>query len=258
MRSRILAVAVLCAGCGIELDDEPVDSLEQQATTPSYWQTFTGITPLTVAWSSGATSNLSAWKTLDCGAKYGVRYFLDGVTVYREQSSNLDEFIARMDVMCRNYTFSDFGTGPSGGVKLASVYGLKYRTPSYSESVRNASIIPSDNSGDYCAQSATSSGPFPMGMKLAIDSGGNYVKNVGLHFGCYDTSRGYLFLHDGDMDLTIPNYSGNTVHLDCSPGYVSTGVAVRYDTGNGKIRDIKVLCMDLYYGTTPVAVRADL
>ena len=80
-------------------------------------------------WDSGLTTSLSPWKTLDCST-FGPQYTLQEVSVNREPKKNLDNFVARLEGTCHEFTPLCGGGGPSQEVE---VYASAYREGSWTQ-----------------------------------------------------------------------------------------------------------------------------
>jgi hypothetical protein len=80
----------------------------------------------------------------------------------------------------------------------------------------------------------------PVGVKLkvydGVFGGPSYVKDIAIGetpatFGASTTWSGWATGYDGEVHTKT-----------CDPGYVMTGLELKYDTDNGKIRHVQMFC----------------
>jgi len=209
------------AGCAVEQADRSEPEPSAQAAANAL-----GTTVREVSWSSGKTSDLSAWLTFDCST-YGSSYFLRTLEVFKEPSTNLDNFIARMEGQCAQVTTS--GTTSTGD---AVIFTENHRGTGERMDTFAKWLGYSSPTGFYNVM--------PEGVDLILNTGNDYVKN--LRWGYYAWSNyagtySYAFSEDG-----YNGFDDKYASLMCEEGWIVTGVKLRHDTKNGKIRNFKVLC----------------
>lgn len=161
--------------------------------------------PRIIVWSSGVTNDLSPWVSFDCTVGTPRNSVLSRLTVNAEPSGNLDHFVARLQATCSD--------GSSR---------LMYSADRYSANITGAT----EDWGQLLA--------------LVLDPSRNYVKNVAMHKYGLSGHRWAL--------LPEPYMPGRLVVLQCPDmlpplyGSAPAGIKLRYDTNNGKIRDVALLC----------------
>lgn len=235
----VITLAVLA--CDYGADD--LDSMQLPLNEPSFWTVGPAIVA-TPTWSSGSTKNLSAWKILDCTTKLGGQATLRDLRLYREPSSNLDNFVARLDGRCAELTYACENCPSVEVGTYATLYSGNYRPGATLLSAQNAH--PSEHNVD--------AGPFPSGLSLRLDLFAGYVKDLKLFatwgnayepYGTYTLvnyyggATGWAWGLDGTMDAPTD--------LRCGYGQVLTGLRLRYDVTNGKIRDVRLQCRSLEF-----------
>jgi|GEM_PF-2570913 len=234
-----LWLAVLAGACdqaGAELDSQ-----QYALNEPSFWTVGPSIVT-TPTWSSGSTKNLSAWKSLDCTQKLSGQATLRDFRLYREPKSNLDNFVARLDGRCAEMTYECENCPAVEVGTYATIYSGNHRPGAWPLSALDAD--PSVNGCD--------AGPYLSGLSLQLDLFRGYVKDVRAY-----ATWGSAYSPYGTY--TLVNYYGGATHwttgldgtmdaptdLRCGTGSVATGIRLRYDVTNGKIRDLQLQCRRL-------------
>lgn len=214
----VLAVSSsVLGGCVVEQAERPEP--EQAAATS---EKALGTVVREKGWSSGKTSDLSAWKVFDCSS-YGPDYFLRALEVFKEPSSNLDNFIARMDGQC--------AVGPVTGATSTGdtvIFTADHRDDSARMDSFHKWLNYSSPTGYWDTPAE--------GIRLVVNKN-EYVKNLRFEYRNWSAYAGtYSYAFDESA------YGGSAETLMCDEGWIVTGVKLRYDTTKGKIRDFKVMC----------------
>ena len=212
------------------------------AVAVNVWDNWVLGKTATDSWSSGETKNLSPWETLDCST-YGPDHLLSGLIGYKDPWANLDRFVARLDAIC-----TSFDQKTTHRVTLSN---SNHRDEAY-----RLDVLEHPN---YICSAFHNDGPFGgRGMVgellIGTDPARDYAQNFNFLARCvmrrqddgalfWDTTVGYETYLFTDIDYI--NF-GNPGRATC-PGkdYVATGIAVRYDTKKGKIRDVRLTCKQL-------------
>jgi hypothetical protein len=237
--ASLLAVSLLSACVS---DDAELGSTEQGLEESSWW-TVGPTVVATKSWSSGKTSSLSGWKSIDCST-WSSQGVLRDLRAYKEPSGNADNFIARLDARCAEHTYSCANCPSPVEIQSSytTLYSGNYRTGSFS--------LSSTSAVSYGWESTVF---FPAGLALRLNSGKDYVKSLSFHAiagraDWIESNNGYWLanLDYSGTSSIIPEYSdsGSFADLDCGNGRVATGLKLRYDVTNGKIRDLQVQCRD--------------
>jgi hypothetical protein len=236
------SAAVGAAGCG----DAPATAASSgtETTSAALWDVDEN-TLVSKEWDSGETSHLSEWKNVSCVSSYGDDYLIGGLTVFHEPSGNWDDFVARLEATCRQFSnvlYDDpvFGTQfgyiylPTGTEHTDTVFSSDHRTPGVT--------IALPQQDDYAS-----------GMNFYVNNADGYVKDIQLLYveklGLL-TSLGGLPTYDYDSmyhtDFALGN-GGTWIHRECPDQQVISSVSVRYSTNTGKLRNIKFGCRPLTY-----------
>ena len=235
-----LAAMVLSVSCG-EVNTTPVaGSIAAPATGDESWWTV-GDSSTYVEWNSGLTSNLSPWVTVNCTTTHGFNYMVGELDIYREPWSNLDNFVARMDVTCRQYVYSCANCRHTTDAAKVTLFNGGSRSPAYNIEAPLTSGL------NYV-------GNFLSGLLVTTDPFNDYVKNLGMYqLAIYDNPYTGVpeYSSWNTMYFTIDGLAyGNPlldklVPLQCPSSMVMSGVALKYDTKKGKIRRLRVICREL-------------
>ncbi|HRC57900.1 MAG TPA: hypothetical protein PKU97_18360 [Kofleriaceae bacterium] len=232
-RMHVIAIAAVGAMSAAACTDQTLP-LQQQDS--QLWTL--GATSLEFGWNSGKTANLSNWRELTCYSTYGERYLLTSLQVWREPSGNLDNFIARLKARCTEYV-------PYDGDALEQDDSTEVTNLLYEGEYR------SDNGTTRVSVDRQFAG----GLLLNLNPvGHDYVRDVMLSR-LHKSSVGN-FLEEapwgdqihmalGNAGAIIPGSAQNYAYLGCPEQFVVTGLALRYDQSNGKIRNIKIYCRSL-------------
>jgi len=193
---------------------------------------------VTDSWSSGDTKNLSSWETLDCST-YGPDHLLSSLTGYKDPWANLDRFVARLDATCTSFD-------------LRTTHRVTLSVSDHRDERYKLDVLQHPN---YVCPAFYNDGPFGgRGMVgellIGTDPARNYVQNLNILAHCVKRRP-----EDGVLFWTTIGYETYLIddpqYIDFSnPGrakcpaqdYVATGIAVRYDTKKGKIRDVRLMC----------------
>jgi hypothetical protein len=186
----------------------------------------------TVEWDSGHSNNLSSWKKATCTNSYGPNYLLTRVRAWREPSANLDNFIAKLTARCTDFQVQ-------GGIHLEQTDDYDW-VAVYAGSYRHTS--------GYTSQLVHLE--YPIGLRISINPGWDYVKDAQLLFGSAagNVPNFHLASYAFPRHTTwvLDNGAHNTTReLLCEDQYVLTGLALKYSTQNGKIRRIKIYCRQM-------------
>lgn len=214
--------------------------LAATATSGSWWTVGDRI--VTRTWDSGKNDHLSAWMKLDCSTKLGRQFLLEKVIAFREPAANADNFVAKLRGVCTEFEYtarngrkSDSKTVPQ------TIYEEKHRTPGFTATARSDFGFAHDIDG------------LPRGVTIRLDLGQNYIKNIGVlglsakyQFGAV-SYRPHPFT-DLAFDASGIGFVFNkATSLECPTGWVMSGLELRYDDRNGKIRKVRVSCRELKY-----------
>jgi hypothetical protein len=223
----VLLLGAALGGCGAQ---DGVNGDELGEVTSTIWTegAASGDPP---EWNSGNTSNLSAWQSVMCTQTYGQDWLLTGMRGY-DDNTFPDDFVARLDVTC-----SHFWNDPH------ALYSY------YPDGQEHADVLL--YSGDYKA-GATAASVFqfgtmlPAGVELYVNPNSYvnsvrllYVRTMGDFLGDYGSPGRTGWTSTGGIPGT------QLVTLLCPDQDVMTGIAVRYSTTSGKIRDLKIYCRSL-------------
>jgi len=196
---------------------------------------------VTDSWSSGETKDLSPWETLDCWA-YGPDYLLSALTGYKEPWINLDRFVARLDATCTSFD-------------LKTTHRMTLSVSDHRDEAYRLDVLQRPN---YICPAFYNDGPFGgrgMAAELLIgtDPARDYAQNFDILAHCvkYRPDDGALFWQTIGWEtymITDPQYIdfSNPARAKCpAEDYVATGIALRFDTTKGKIRDVQLMCRRL-------------
>jgi hypothetical protein len=218
----MLAAGLFAVGCVGEAPDAegPVGE-----TSEAMWS-VSGSATTPTPWDSGKTSNLSAWQSVTCNSTYGSSYLLNGLTAFKEPTSNLDNFIARLDAKCTEYA-TNVPTDtylPTGTSHTDNVFEGLFRS--------GASSIEATGT------------EYPVGVTIFINAVDGYVKNLQIETA---SKSGHQITANNGTTGWVLDYIhwDDSVGLICPDQNVMTGIGVRYDTTKGKIRQMKVFCRPL-------------
>ncbi|MCH9685743.1 MAG: hypothetical protein K0V04_30200 [Deltaproteobacteria bacterium] len=194
------------------------------------WET--GETNDYIEWDSGKTNSLSSWKKAYCYTNHGPNFLLTDLRAYREPSSNWDNFTARLRATCTEYD-NDSNTDfvQTSDTATIEVYSGNHRTPGETTAI-------------------TVSDEYPAGVLMENAVGDGYVKTLRI-LKVSEQSSGFLGSY-GNPFLTaavpgMPNLPpvGPLRTLACADQQVLTGLRLKYDTRNGKIRRVGIYCRTL-------------
>lgn len=190
-----------------------------------------GSSKVGVEWNSGKTTSLSSWQTLRCVTDHGPGFLLTGLRAFREPASNWDNFTARLRGSCSRYVNDNGDFIQTGERVTEDIFAGNHRSPGETTSITNAD--------DYAS-----------GMLIETAPGDGYVKTLRL-FTVSEQADGTLGDYD-DPDSTpgVPEINvfpiiGPLHWLECPDQHVVSGLKLKYDTRNGKIRRLRLLCRSL-------------
>ncbi|HYQ01860.1 MAG TPA: hypothetical protein VER96_24470 [Polyangiaceae bacterium] len=213
-------------GCG----DASLSPAEGQvgSTADGLWKASAGEIGTEVLYDTGNTIQLSSWESVNCiGNVGGDNELITAISAYKEPSSNLDNFVDKLNIRCVKYETSDFDQYEPGfdpPITTNVFTGPNPRLPG------TTVITPQQ-------QNTVSTG-----VRLVVNAN-DYVKDVKLRYTVW-----YGTNFTGGSTVTTggaTGYSGTEVTKDCPSGSVLTGIAVRYSLNSGKIRQFKLLCHEL-------------
>jgi len=196
---------------------------------------------VTSTWSSGETKNLSSWETLDCSA-YGPDHLLSSLTGYKDPWANLDRFVARLDATCTSFD-------------LKTTHRVRLSVSDHRDEQYSLDVLQHPN---YICPAFYGNGPFGgRGMVgdllIGTDPARDYVQNFNILAHCvkHRPEDGALFWTTIGWETYMINDRqyidfSNPRRAKCpAQDYVATGIAVRYDTKKGKIRNVRLMCRQL-------------
>ena len=202
-----------------------------------------GSAETSVSWSSGKDNDLSEWKTVDCVSEYGPRFLLTGLIGFREPSSNLDNFVARLKATCTE--LDGKSTHTASVFTSANHRDTAYELDALDWRARSEFICP----GYFDAG--------PKGMigtvTIGTNRGNDHVKNVRFFLRCArlfgDSFISWTTVGDTNQMIGERGYEMfDRVQLSCpSDDRVVTGIQLRFELGRGKIRDLRLFCRQLIY-----------
>ncbi|MFK7847137.1 MAG: hypothetical protein AB8G77_17675 [Rhodothermales bacterium] len=205
---------------------------------PTTWQLDSTVNN-TVDWDTNKDQNAPVL-SLNCVDEFGAHHLLSGLKGFKEPSSNLDRFIASLDIDCIKHI--EFGgkyvQDPNAEVNTTTLTTeLNFRTTSGEQSIAVEPL------------------QYPVGLMVSHNRK-NYISN--LQFIFVTEEQGILtdYLDPGSTTSTITDYpdgngfrlwgtSPKGVNLICGSQQVLTGLRIRPDPSNGKIRMIGLDCQVL-------------
>ena len=210
----------------------------------------------TNTWIQGSQSTMSApWDSgkpgtvlrADCMTAVGPLHLLAGLEGFKEPQSNLDRFIARLDIGCIEYrTNTSLGlTQTANSTRITVTTTSEFRT--------NDGEIPI-NVGAI---------GIPVGIRV-VHGNKNYVQNLTLMVGAVaDDGKGgkTIIGHGGSggaTGVTINDYPRprligsatqrpNSERLDCPAPQVMTGIELTVDPAKDKIRKLRLICRPIMF-----------
>lgn len=147
--------------------------------------------------------------------------------IYKEPSSNLDNFVDKLNITCTKYETNSGGQyqpGPDPSITTNVYTGPKPRLP-------GASL-----------KTPLQQNTVSAGVKVVVNTN-SHIQDIKLR---YKVWNGTDFV-GGSVVTTggATGYNGPEHVVDCAADSVLTGMAVRYSLNSGKIRQLKVLCHEL-------------
>ncbi|MEM7157664.1 MAG: hypothetical protein AAF799_32790 [Myxococcota bacterium] len=222
-----------------DLVDEP-DPLGAPAPAPIEPGTFPtplppqwvlGSNTVNVEWNSGKTVSLSSWQKLRCVTDHGPGFLLTRLRAFREPASNWDNFTARLRGTCSRYADDDGDFVQTGEHITEDIFAGNHRSPGQTTSVEAAD--------DY-----------PVGVLIETAPGDGYAKTFRL-ITVSEQADGSLGDYDdpdytpGVPDINVFPIIGPLHWLQCPDQHVVSGLQLKYDTRNAKIRRLRVRCRSL-------------
>ncbi|WP_437312701.1 hypothetical protein [Sorangium sp. So ce385] len=221
-RSAFALFALSAAGCAV--DAAAPDLAVDAPPLAESW--IVSSTPSIDLWSSGLNANLSAWKHIHCYEDHGDGYMLTGINVHQEAIADPDEFVARMTGECREFDLTDPALPRTGGFATSNIF----EAPLFRTGVFQLDVV-NDN--------------YPIGLDLKVDGDNDYVKDVRIVYAPLNWNATALALGSYSVTSWAFGYAGSKVSLSCPAQSVMTGLALRFDEVEGKIRTLKIHCRDL-------------
>jgi hypothetical protein len=172
---------------------------------------------------------------------------LTGVIGFKEPWSNLDNFVARLRATC-----TEFEQKSQHTVNVFTSAGHR-------DSPHELDAFDWKVNGDLLCPPYYYAGPMGgnTGMVGAVEIGTNpgkdYVQNLRFFARCAklntDNTITWLMIGDSNQMIHDNGYEMfDRSKLSCpSDDYVVTGIAVRFELGKGKIRELRMLCRQLRY-----------
>ncbi len=223
-RSAFALFALFAAGCAVDATDP--DLAVDAPPLSENWIVSTSATIDT--WNSGLNANLSDWESVHCNLDYGDGYMLTGVNVNQENLSDPDAFLARMTGECWEFDLADSALPKTGSFVSIPIFAATgFRSGVFQLSVTD------DN--------------YPTGLQLKVNGSGNgtYVKDVRIVYAPLNATETALNLAAASHTSWAIGYAGGTQSLSCPAQHVMTGLALRHDEIEGKIRTLKIHCREL-------------
>lgn len=171
------------------------------------------------AWDSGDTSNTTT-TSLNCSTSSD--RVINRLRGFVEPVSNLDNFIARLDLGCQEYTGSNGFYSPGTEFSIVTIYQNSFRTP-------GVTII-----------TPVEENRVAVGVRLTLNGGEDYVQNMQI----LNTKLKSNGAHDTVSATVnrISDYNGDTRDVKCDNFGVLTGLRIRHANSSGKIRSVGVRC----------------
>ncbi|WP_437902041.1 hypothetical protein WME95_25585 [Sorangium sp. So ce327] len=223
IRSAFPLAALFAAGCAVEAADP-----ELMEDAPSLSETWTVSNAAdNERWDSGLNANLSAWEYIHCHIDNGAGFMLTDLSAFQEPLTEPDEFIARMSGVCREFDLLLPNLPRTGAIDAETIFSWPggFRTGALS------TAIPVAN--------------YPTGLRLKVDGANTYVKDVRINYAPRNAANTALDLAASSHTSYAIGYAGNNVTLNCPAQQVLTGLDLRYDTVEGKIRVLEIHCRAL-------------
>lgn len=230
-------------GSDFEGPDALVDADEPVGALPTFPTGFPGPIPIggeqwvlgdtsvMVEWDSGKTTSLSSWKKVFCNADHGPNFLLTDLRAYREPASNWDKFTARLKGTCTEYENDGDEFVQTANTATDEVFSANHRLPGETTAITNST-------------------EYPAGLQLLNGPGDAYVQQ----FSILRVSEGAGgFLGDYSNSLITPivpamtplGLMGPVPTVQCPDQHVMSGLRLKYDTRNGKIRRVRIFCRTL-------------
>ncbi len=185
-----------------------------------------------IEWNSGKTTSLSSWKKAFCNTNYGPNSLLTDLRAYREPSANWDNFTARLRATCTEYDNDDDGDFvQTTDTATFDVYSGNHRTPGETTAI-------------------TAAAEYPAGVLMENAIGDGYVKTFRV-LRVWEQPSGFLGSYNNPwLTAPVPGMPGippigPLETLLCGDQQVMTGLRLKYDTRNGKIRRLGIYCRTL-------------
>lgn len=222
-------LTALAAGLGLALtacgDESSAVEMDNLDTTGAPIRMLENRLAVVTAFRSNNTNQLSGPRRVDCITAFGGEHVVDRLNGFRENAANLDNFVARLGVGCRRY------------IDRPGRY-----IPSTRQGLRNLFSGPAWRVPGTLVQVPPQTNRVAMGVRLTLNNGGGYIKNVRL----LHTPVIGPGVHTA-VTLTPPvnNYGGPTHDARCPQGTVLTGLETRFSMNNGKMRQLLLRCRRL-------------
>jgi hypothetical protein len=192
------------------------------------WTARAGEIGTSVPYDTGNTTQLSAWQTVNCiGNVGGDNELITALGVYKEPSSNLDNFVDKLNITCTKYETNSgdqYQPGPDPSITTNVYTGPKPRLPGVS---LKTPLQPNTVSTGVTVVVNTNSHIQDIKLRYKVWNGTNFA-------------GGSVVTTGGATGYTGPEHA-----VDCPVNSVLTGLAVRYSLNSGKIRQLKALCHEL-------------
>jgi hypothetical protein len=221
VRFAFALFALSVAGCAVDAADP--DLTADAPPLSENWSV--GASASNQRWDSGLNANLSAWEYIHCNLDYGDGYMLTDFGVYQEDLADPDEFIARMAGTCREFDLPDPALPRTGALVSKTIFSESFRAGA----LRVA--VPDDN--------------YPIGLELKVNNAGTYVKDVRILYAPVNGTQDALNLAADSHTSWAIGYAGRNETLNCPVQQVMTGLDLRHDEVEGKIRVLEIHCRPL-------------
>lgn len=221
VRFAFALIALSAAGCAVDASDP--DLAVDAPPLSENWSV--GTSASNTRWDSGLNANLSAWEYIHCNLDYGDEYMLTDINVYQEDLADPDEFIARMAGVCREFDLPDPDLPRTGTIVSKTIFTENFRSGAF------RAQVPEWN--------------YPIGVQLKVNSASTYVKDVRILYAPANAARTALDLASASRTPWAIGYAGITETLSCPAQQVMTGLDLRHDEVEGKIRVLEIHCRPL-------------
>lgn len=223
---RITSALGLCALAlvGLASDaSEAGDGVTRHAPRGWYVQSAADTS---VEWDSGKTKRLSSWRTVDCYEENGAAWLARGLRAWAEPGKNLDAFVAKLSLTCGEFRTDDLHFRATTTKDYHRVYESRHGTKDGKRLVQAHEL--------------------PVGIYMKVNRMDGYVYGMSMGWVELIEEGRYGYWQTPNWDTSVvPHRHGKVEELRCPVGQVLSGLSLRYDTRNGKIRRVRLVCREL-------------